>query len=465
MTRSREAWVAFLATRLVGVAVDAAVIAAAYMAAFMLRFDFAEPSWGWRKVGLSYLTVCAVHVGALVVCGCYGFAWRRIRASQLPRYVAATSLAAVVLTAMRFFLPELALAHVRPPYSITVICYFFATAGLVGVRYLWRFYWLSRQKDAELLARTENTFDNSVAARFLSGRVVMVTGAGGSIGSEIVRQVAAAGAARVLMVERSENALYEINREMVGRKCAAELKPLMIDCGDRARMEAVFRSERPAVVLHAAAYKHVPMVEMNPEEGWRNNTEATRTLASVAAANGVERFVLISTDKAVNPVSVMGKTKLAAERAVMETKGDTSFCAVRFGNVFGSSGSVVPLFREQIAHGGPLTVTHPDMKRYFMTIQEAVSLVLQAASRTERAIYTLDMGEPVRILDLAEHMISQAGYRPYVDIPIVFTGVRPGEKLFEEIDVSERSAFKTDMAKIYVTKPSGAIADKTQVSL
>jgi FlaA1/EpsC-like NDP-sugar epimerase len=355
---------------------------------------------------------------------------------------------------MRFLLPELGFAHIRPPYSITVICFFFATAGLIGVRYLWRIYWMSRQKESALLERREKTFDNSVAARFVAGRTVMVTGAGGSIGSEIVRQVAAAGAAKILLVERGENALYEINREMAKAKCTSQLKPLMVDCGDRERMALVFAAEKPSIILHAAAYKHVPMVEMNPEEGWRNNTEATVRLAELAAENGVDRFVMISTDKAVNPVSVMGRTKLAAEQAIMKMneKSSTSFCAVRFGNVFGSSGSVVPLFREQIAAGGPVTVTHPDMKRYFMTIQEAVSLVLQAASRKERAIYTLDMGEPVRVLDLAENMISQAGYRPYVDIPIVFTGIRPGEKLFEEIDVSERSAFKTDMAKIYVTK-------------
>lgn len=454
MNRSREAWSAFILTRLVGLAVDSAVVGAAYLAAFILRFDFAEPSWGWRKVAMSYVTVCVVHILSLMACGCYRLAWRRIRASQLPRYVGAAALAAALLTAMRFLMPELGFAHIRPPYSITVICFFFATAGLVGVRYMWRAYWLSRQKESALLERSEKTFDNSVAARFFAGRTVMVTGAGGSIGSEIVRQVSAAGAARVLLVERGENALYEINREMAKSKCAASFSPLMVDCGDRDRMSAVFAAERPSIVLHAAAYKHVPMVEMNPEEGWRNNTEATRILAALAKENGVERFVMISTDKAVNPVSVMGRTKLAAEQAIMAMNDSsaTSFCAVRFGNVFGSSGSVVPLFKDQISHGGPVTVTHPDMKRYFMTIQEAVSLVLQAASREERAIYTLDMGEPVRILDLAENMISQAGYRPYVDIPVVFTGIRPGEKLFEEIDVSERSAFKTDMAKIYVTK-------------
>ena len=428
-------------TRIVGVAVDAAVVGAAYLSAFVLRFDFAEPSWGWRKVAMSYLTVCVVHLASLALCGCYRLAWRRIAVPQMPRYICATLLAALLLTTMRFLLPELGFAHIRPPYSITVICFFFATAGLIGVRYAWRLYWLSSQREAELLERSENTFDNSVAARFFSGRVVMVT-----------------GAKKILMVERGENALYEINREMVRARCASIVKPLMVDCGDAAHIKAVLDAEKPSVVLHAAAYKHVPMVEMNPEEGWRNNTEVTRCLAELAAKSGVERFVLISTDKAVKPISVMGKTKLAAEQAIMALNGEssTSFCAVRFGNVFGSSGSVVPLFREQIAAGGPVTVTHPDMRRYFMTIQEAVSLVLQAASREERAIYTLDMGEPVRILDLAENMISQAGFRPYVDIPIVFTGIRPGEKLFEEIDVSDRSAFKTDMAKIYVTKPDVA---------
>jgi FlaA1/EpsC-like NDP-sugar epimerase len=260
------------------------------------------------------------------------------------------------------------------------------------------------------------------------------------------------------MVERCENALYEIDREMRSRRLSTELLPLMVDVNDRSKMDGILAAESPSVVLHAAAYKHVPMVELNPEEGWRNNTEATRQLAELSAARGVGRFVLISTDKAVNPVSVMGKTKLAAERAVMAMNSNasaTSFCAVRFGNVFGSSGSVVPLFRELIAKGGPVTVTHPDMKRYFMTVQEAVSLVLQAASRSERAIYTLDMGSPVKILDLAENMISSRGLRPYIDIPIVFTGIRPGEKIFEEIDVSEKSAYKTDMAKIYITKLPG----------
>ena len=457
MTRSKKAWLVYLATRLCGVSVDAAVIALAYFAAFALRFDFAEPSWGWRKVAISCLTVLAVYLAALFLTGCYRLAWRRIAVRDLPRYILAMMLAGVVLSIMRFCMPEINLTHIRPPYSITVISFFFATAGIIIERIIWRLYTSSRVREAELISRDEIDFDNSAAARFLVGKTVMVTGAGGSIGSEITRQVAAAGAKRILLVERGENALYQIDREMRALNSSVEIAALMIDAGDEKRMIEVFEKEKPEVVLHAAAYKHVPMVEMNPEEGWRNNTRVTETLATLSLRYNVKRFVLISTDKAVNPVSVMGKTKRAAEEAIMKlaketSENGTSFCAVRFGNVFGSSGSVVPLFREQIARKGPVTVTHPEMKRYFMTPQEAVSLVLQAASRQEQAIYTLDMGESVNILTLAEGMISQAGFRPYVDIPIVFTGIRPGEKLFEELDVSEKSCFRTDMAKIYITK-------------
>ena len=490
MTRSREAWILFLATRVVGLAVDAAVIGFAYLCAFALRFDFQEPTslGGWGTVARLYVTVCAVHLASLLFFGCYRLAWRRIRGSELPQYVGAMMFACGVLTLMRYFLPNVSLSHIRPPYSVTVISFFLGTIGIIGVRVLWRVYWTSRVKEDELLERNVQHFGGAAARKFLAGKVVMVTGAGGSIGSEVVRQVAAAGAKKILMVERGENALYEIDRRMKSFSNVAKHQapstsgsaaqapicvPLMYDINDRGKMEALFAAEKPEVVLHAAAYKHVPMVEMNPEEGWRNNTEATKLLAELSAAHGVKRFVLISTDKAVNPVSVMGKTKLAAEQAIMALNAQapstsaaplregtssalpsasTSFCAVRFGNVFGSSGSVVPLFKELIAKRLPITVTHPDMKRYFMTTEEAVSLVLQAASRDERAIYTLDMGEPVKILDLAEGMIEQAGYRPYVDIPIVFTGIRPGEKLFEELDVSERSCYKTDMAKIYITK-------------
>ena len=454
MTRSREAWIKFALTRAAGLAVDVAALAAAYFAAFLLRFDFSEPRWGWRTVALSFATVCAVNLAALVACGCYRLAWRRTRLKDLPWYVIAAALACIVLTALRFFTPVEAYMHLRPPYSVTLIFSVLSAVAIVGWRLMWAWAAAFLSSDEKLLERKVVSMDPAPAIGLLRGKTVMVTGAGGSIGSEIVRQVAMAAPKRVLLVERCENALYEIDREMRENGAGASVVPLMVDVGDEAAMDGIFAEYRPEIVLHAAAYKHVPMVEMNPREGERNNTVATKLLAGLSRRHGVRRFVLISTDKAVNPVSVMGKTKLAAERAIMAMNGDggTSFCAVRFGNVFGSSGSVVELFREQIARKLPVTVTHPDMKRYFMTVSEAVGLVLQAASRTEGAIYTLDMGEPVRILDLAEQMIRQAGYKPYVDIPIRFIGMRPGERLFEELDVSEKSAYKTDMARIYITR-------------
>lgn len=448
----------FLATRIAGLVADSAVLAVAYWGAFLLRFDFAQPRWGWRGVALSFAPVCFIHLCSLLACGCYRLAWRRFAFDYLPRFLIAPFIACVVLTAIRVLTPMDNFLHVRPPYSITLMMSILSAAGLIGWRVLWRWLALRLVTPDALLERKVRTMDTSVAARFLGGRTVMVTGAGGSIGSEIVRQVAACGPKTLLLVERGENALYEIDREMRSKPgCTCTLKSLLVDVGDPERLDEIFSEFRPEVVLHAAAYKHVPMVEMNPREGERNNVQATRTLAEAARRHGVARFVLISTDKAVNPVSVMGRTKREAERTVLslntpDGEGGTSFCAVRFGNVLGSSGSVVPLFREQIERRTALTVTHPDMVRYFMTVEEAVGLVLQAASRSEKAIYTLDMGKPVRILDLAEQMIRQAGYRPYVDIPIVYTGIRPGEKLAEELDISEKSAFKTDMARIYVTR-------------
>ncbi|MBO7150651.1 MAG: SDR family NAD(P)-dependent oxidoreductase, partial [Clostridia bacterium] len=312
MTRVKKAWIGFIATRLLGIAADALVVAFAHFTAFVLRFDFAEPVTigGWSVVAQSYATVAIVYVCALLAAGCYRHAWRRVGFADLPRYLAAMAGGFAVLTLARYFLPEVSFSHLRPPYSITLITFFLTVCGVLALRLFWRFYCSACRRDGELLLREEKTFDNSVAARFFAGRTVMVTGAGGTIGSEIVRQLAAAGAAKILMVERCENALYEIDRSMRGSFCSSKLRPLMLDINDSAKMDALFAAEKPSVVLHAAAYKHVPMVEFNPEEGWRNNTEATKILARLSAAHSVKRFVLISTDKAVNPVSVMGKTKL-----------------------------------------------------------------------------------------------------------------------------------------------------------
>ncbi len=461
----KKQWILFILTRFVGIGVDTVLMGMAYLAAVVLRFDFIEPQWGWRATALSFGTVWLVQILSLLVTGCYRLPWRRTSALDLPRYVGAFALSAVVLAILRWQLPEMSLAHIRPPYSITLMSTVIALCLTLGVRVLWRRYAEARRDDKKLLRRDETAVGGPAVLDLLRGKTVLVTGAGGTIGGEIVRQVARNGAKRVIMVERSENALYEIDREMRGTGVNAQCVPEMADISDEARMRRVLAEWKPEVVLHAAAYKHVPMVEANPLDGLCNNALATWRLGVWCGAAGVSRFVMISTDKAVRPISVMGMTKRLAEVLLLglnkSQSGTTAYSCVRFGNVLGSSGSVVPLFREQIAHRGPVTVTHPEMSRYFMSVEEAVGLVLEAAVMGQNCIYTLDMGESVRIVDLAEDMIRQAGYRPYVDVPIVFTGIRPGEKLHEELDVSEKSAYKTGHARIFVCKAAGRGEDVT----
>jgi len=446
----------FVATRLVGLVADTGLLGAAYLAAVILRFDFREPLWGWRATAMSFILVGAVQLVAMMAMGCYKLPWRRTGTLDLPRYAGAFALSAVVLALMRRCLPENGWMQVRFPYSVTLISTVLGLCAVLGARILWRYYSQARRDEKKLLHREEKIAGGAEVLAMLRDKTVMVTGAGGTIGSEIVRQVACSGARRVIMVERGENALYEIDRCMRAAGSSAECVPEMVDIADADRMQAIFAKWRPQIVLHAAAYKHVPMVEKNPLEGLRNNAVATRNLGEWARAAGVERFVMISTDKAVNPISVMGMTKRLAEVLLLELNGGrTLFGCVRFGNVLGSSGSVVPLFREQIEHRGPVTVTHPEMKRYFMSVEEAVGLVLEAAAMGGGKIFTLDMGEPVKIVDLAEDMIRQAGYKPYIDIPIVFTGIRSGEKLFEELDVSEKNAYRTGHARIFICRSAG----------
>jgi FlaA1/EpsC-like NDP-sugar epimerase len=317
---------------------------------------------------------------------------------------------------------------------------------------------INRMRDIQiedLLGRDTVQLDNDQMDPFLKERVVMVTGAGGSIGSELCRQVARFAPSRLLLLERSENALFLMDRELRATFPALTIVPIVADVGDAARVSAVLARYRPSVVFHAAAHKHVPMMEDNPGEAVKNNVLGTKTLADCCHQHAVGTFVMISTDKAVNPTSVMGATKRVAELYIqsLSTRSETKFVAVRFGNVLGSNGSVVPIFREQIAKGGPVTVTHPDMKRYFMTIPEAAQLVLQAGCMGKGGeIFVLDMGEPVKIVDLARDVILLSGLRPNVDIQIEFTGLRPGEKLFEELSVSDENAQKTSHPKIFVGK-------------
>jgi FlaA1/EpsC-like NDP-sugar epimerase len=317
---------------------------------------------------------------------------------------------------------------------------------------------VSRIRDVQvddLLGRAPVDLDLTDMARLIAGRTVMVTGAGGSIGSELVRQVARFGPWRVLLVERSEFALFNIEREMREALPDIEFRPVLADVAIESRMRAVFEQYRPALVLHAAAHKHVPMLEHNPTEAITNNVLATRTLARLAGEHEVDVFVLISTDKAVRPTSVMGASKRLTELVIQSVNRSfaTRYVAVRFGNVIGSAGSVIPIFQEQIRKGGPVVVTSPDMVRYFMTIPEATQLVLQAAAMgVGGEIFILDMGEPVRILDLAKETIRLSGFKPFVDIDIVFSGVRPGEKLFEELEVTGEHLARTRHPKIYIGK-------------
>jgi FlaA1/EpsC-like NDP-sugar epimerase len=288
----------------------------------------------------------------------------------------------------------------------------------------------------DLLRREPIKIDDRLIGASFSGKRVLVTGAGGSIGREICRQVARWGPAELVLLGHGENSIFEALLELNESFPGLSLQPIIADVRDAGRIQEIFRRHRPEVVFHAAAHKHVPLMEMNVEEAVTNNVLGTQNVVNAAIAHGVERLVLISTDKAIRPVSVMGATKRLAEMIVLDAahRSGRAFSVVRFGNVLGSRGSVVPLFKQQIARGGPVTVTHPDMRRYFMTIPEAVHLVLQAAAMGQGGeVFLLNMGQPVRILDLAEDLIRLSGLEPGRDIEIVFTGIRPGEKLSEDL--------------------------------
>jgi FlaA1/EpsC-like NDP-sugar epimerase len=314
---------------------------------------------------------------------------------------------------------------------------------------------------ADLLGRPKVEIDAPAVAGVLRGASVLVTGAAGSIGSELCRQVLAFEPERLVALDQDESGLFELEAELRRLAPEATIALVVADIRDRRKMERVFREHPVQVVFHAAAYKHVPMMEAHPDEAVRNNVLGTQTVAEVAAERGVQRFVMISTDKAVNPSSVMGATKRLAERVVQSlgASSRTKFMAVRFGNVLGSRGSVIPVFEEQIRRGGPVTVTHEEMTRYFMLISEAVLLVLQAGALGEGGeLFVLDMGEPVKIVDLAREVIRMAGYVPDQDIPIVVTGTRPGEKLAEELLRPEERENTTLHRKIFRTRPGEVLS-------
>ncbi len=305
----------------------------------------------------------------------------------------------------------------------------------------------------DLLGRETVHLDLDLIETFARDKTILVTGAGGSIGSEMCRQLCNFNPRLLLLVEQAENPLFYIERELRRQFPTVAIKAIICNITDRLRIDEVFSRYKPQVVIHAAAHKHVPMMELNPGEAVKNNVVGTRNVADAADNYGATNFVMISTDKAVNPTSIMGSSKRIAEMYIQDLNrsSKTHFVTVRFGNVLGSDGSVVPIFKKQIAEGGPVTITHPDMKRYFMTIPEASQLVLQAASMGQGGeIFVLDMGEPVKIVDLARELITLSGFRPGEDIEMVFTGPRPGEKLFEELSIVGEDMQKTRHPKISI---------------
>ena len=315
---------------------------------------------------------------------------------------------------------------------------------------------LRKVDPTDLLGRDPIQVNLDEILAYISGKVVMVTGGGGSIGSELCRQIAKANPKQLIVFDIYENNAYDIQMELERKYPQLNLKVLIGSVRNTARLDDVLNTYRPELVFHAAAHKHVPLMEDSPNEAIKNNVFGTYKMARAATKYGVERFVLISTDKAVNPTNIMGASKRLCEMVVqmMNRQSDTEFVAVRFGNVLGSNGSVIPLFQKQIEAGGPVTVTHPDIIRYFMTIPEAVSLVLQAGYYAKGGeIFVLDMGEPVKIDTMARNLIRLSGYEPDVDIKVQYTGLRPGEKLFEELLMKEEGLQSTDNKLIHIGKP------------
>jgi len=321
---------------------------------------------------------------------------------------------------------------------------------------------------SDLLGREVVELDLDLIEAFIRGKIILVTGAGGSIGSEMCRQVCNFSPKLLLLVEQAENPLFYIERELHNRFPDIAMKAIICNITDKTRVKEVFERYKPEVVIHAAAHKHVPLMEFNPGEAIKNNIVGTQVVADAADNHSTANFVMISTDKAVNPTSIMGSSKRVAEMYIQDLNrtSQTHFVTVRFGNVLGSDGSVVPIFKKQIAEGGPLTVTHPEMKRYFMTIPEASQLVLQAATMGKGGeIFVLDMGEPVKIVDLARELITLSGFRPGEDIEVVFTGPRAGEKLFEELSIKGEDMQPTRHPKIVIWKNIPVDHDKVQAGI
>src|SRR2546425_666636 len=472
----------------------------AYLGAYELRFEFAIPPVELRRFFTTLPLLVVLRPASFYVFGLFRDYWRHVSLRDLANVILAVTLGSVAFVGLLYVT-----AHFRGmSRAVLVLDWLLAIFLVGGFRFGARI-----AREVQVLRRLKGpqgkrTFEGGVEARLpsqtpprlqdllagrakirelrdvqledllgrepvtirldeverdLAGKTILITGGGGSIGSELARKVARFRPRRIVLLDRAENTLYFAAVELHRAHPDIELLPVIANVTNYERVGEIFRTYQPTYVYHAAAYKHVPLCEANVSEAVWNNIVGTRRLAEAAARYGVAKFVLISTDKAVNPTSVLGATKRVAERVVLElpylAAAGTDIRVVRFGNVLGSDGSVLPLFRRQLAAGGPLTVTHPEVTRYFMTIPEAAGLVLQAAALPEARgrIAMLEMGEQVRIVDLAEHLIRLSGLVPHRDIRIEFTGLRPGEKLHEELVAAGETAQPTSIGKVYVVEP------------
>jgi FlaA1/EpsC-like NDP-sugar epimerase len=452
--------------RVAQIIVDGAIAMASLLVGYLLRFDGfpAHPydsQFGMLMFWMLVVRLCLLAAFGFYRCGDRPHPCSAYGLSKMANAIAfGSAVSLVVHLALRSFATDVVVV----PIGVFAMEALFSFAGLTGVRAVF-FRSTSRATEAkpdaafseqhigDLLGRPPVQSERKNVSLFLDGKTVMVTGAGGSIGSELCRQICCFAPRRLVLVDLDENQIFQLPMELAYISRHLEVRPIVGNVTNVERMRRLMDDLRPDVVFHAAARKHVPLMEQNPHEAISNNVLGTRIMADLADDFEAEAFVLISTDKAVNPSSVMGASKRLAEMYVqsLAERSKTRYLTVRFGNVFGSRGSVVPLFNEQIARGGPVTITHPDMRRYFMTIGEAVELVLQAATIGHGGeIFTLEMGKPLRIVDLAHNLIRMSGNRPNIDIAIVYVGIRPGEKLCEEMSLDREKVCKTQHPRIWV---------------
>lgn len=441
---------------------DIALIVLSMFLSFLLRFEGSVPepqrSHVWYFIGLALI----INLPIFIWRGLYSLSWSYVSVKELISIIKTITMSSAFLGAGLFILKDFD-GFRNFPRSIIFINYFLTLLFIIGLRALKRVYFeinhkkrmIDNVRAQDLIKRDEVPCDNGLIKKFLKDKKVLITGAAGSIGSELFRQIKQFAPKKLIALDQDETGLFNLSHD-----CS-----VIASVRDFSKLEKIFKKYRPEVIFHAAAYKHVPLCEANPDEAYKTNVEGTQNLVNLAKKYNVQKLVLVSTDKAVNPSSVMGKTKKQAEKIVMSS----GFCAVRFGNVLGSRGSVILTFKKQIEEGGPITVTHPDMTRYFMTISEAASLIIQAgaicqvipafasqreATAGEGEIFILDMGEPIKIVDLAKKMIKMAGLRPNKDIKIVYTGIRPGEKLHENLMSDQENMLATKHRKIFILKNS-----------